>query len=183
MKPEPRSLSLIFSFVCLATALTLGSWLGFDAWRFYSQSPVERLQELWYSDVIQLTQAKVFPPQWSQIREIRLIPGTPQAKKWFDDLIIPVQTNTEGEYTLEVLLMDWQEGNVLGAIVQYDLTENKTNNLIWELGRTFVLKGDSQELERELKAQPEDPMIEQIREATKKAQPEPNSNPTGGSGK
>src|SRR5690606_4847569 len=66
----------------------------------------------------------------------------PLAKKWLAEIESPIQVTKEGTHKLEVLLLSWEEGEKLGAVIQYDLVDMKTQNLLWELGRTFILKGD-----------------------------------------
>ena len=104
------------------------------------------------------------PAGWNSIKEIQLIPATDKAKLWLKSMHVPILLKSDGAYKLEVLMISWDEGQDVGAIVQYNLVELKTNNMVWELGRTFVLSGHEKNIK--VPSRPP-PAIESVEEPTK----------------
>lgn len=100
-----------------------------------------QLQSLWEDDLKLLRSHKKLHKDWEKIKEVEMIGGTPTAKKWVQSLKSPLKTNPKGLYKLEVLVLSWNDQKAEGAIVQYDLIDMKSGNLVWELGRTFQFKG------------------------------------------
>jgi hypothetical protein len=111
-----------------------------DPIRFWLNSPAARLQALWESDLELLGTAHKLPPQFANIREVALKPATATAKEWAKNLKIPIALNSQGQYRLEILLLSFEEEGTIGAIMQYDLVDLKSDNLVWEVGRTFILE-------------------------------------------
>lgn len=134
-----RLLSLIFlviSFTCLA-------YFGkevYEILRLQDAGDAEKLYILWERDLQTLQEQNKLHPGWSQIREVVLIGGTPTTKKWLKEIGSPVRINPKGDHRLEVLVLNWTDEGREGAVVQYNLVNLKTGNMIWELGRTFTLK-------------------------------------------
>lgn len=130
---------VVLSLLLLSGVLT---YLGWNTVHFYSQPSRRRLEVLWARDLDQLRQAKILPKGFQQIRDIRVTPGSEQAQKWLPDLKIPVIADPHGDHRLEILLLTWAEDQTEAAIVQYDLVDLKSQNMVWELGRTYILKGN-----------------------------------------
>lgn len=105
-------------------------------------SPVEKLESLWNKDIHLLKQSKALPPAWDSIDHVEFYGGTETAKNWLSEMNVPVEVKPKGLYTLEVLLVDWKENQKAGAMIQYNLVEQKSGNMVWELGRTLILNDD-----------------------------------------
>jgi hypothetical protein len=131
-----------FGLLILFVGIGLGTIIGLPYLKFATGSPAQRLEYLWQRDIETLREAKKLPPGFDDIKEIVLIPATDNAKTWIKEIKVPLQVKTEGKHKMEVLMLSFEEEHVLGAIVQYNLVELKSENMIWELGRTFVLEGD-----------------------------------------
>lgn len=116
--------------------------LGYKQYEFTSSPPIERLQLLWENDLDLLKGQNKLPQAWYDIREVRLIPATEQAKEWAKLINVPIKLNPKGQHELDALLLTWEEDDTLGAVVQYSLIESQSKNMIWELGRTYILRGD-----------------------------------------
>lgn len=124
-------------FLTLGLSLTLP-----DLWRqirFSRATPAEQLQWAWEDDLIDLNQRRLLPKEWKDIREIQLIPTDDFTKASLHQLETPITLNEKGQFRLEILMVSWQEAQQSGVIFQYNLTNMKTKNQIWEMGRTFTL--------------------------------------------
>ncbi len=66
--------------------------------------------------------------------------GTPESKNWLKRIDVPVRPHIqEGGNRLEVLVVVWEEEGKQGALVQYNLVDLKSKNMVFELGRTLIL--------------------------------------------
>jgi hypothetical protein len=161
----------VIGLLVLVLGLGLSLYIGNQYYRVSFATPTERLQILWDQDVQKLKEAKKLPAGWDDIRQIDLFPATDNAKVWLKNVTVPLQVRADGQHKMEVLILSWEESGVTGAIVQYNLVDLKTNNMIWELGRTFVLSGDP-DLEK-LNTKPTEKQIP----AESTASPEPEASP------
>ena len=133
-----RKLSLLF--LCVALGLT--AYVLLDYWAFKNGHPVQKLDRLWNDDIAILEASKKLPPAWFKIKNLELYGGTDEAKAWLKRLHPNIKTQKDGTHTLEVLLLVWEEDGKKGAVIQYNLTDLKSKNMVWELGRTFILTGN-----------------------------------------
>ncbi len=109
----------------------------------YHQSrnlPKHKLFEQWWADdVANLEASPKLPKPWFDVREVEVFGGTPVAKGWIREIDIPLrQKNPNGKYKLEALVVPWDEDGKSGVMVQYNLSEFESKNMIFELGRTMV---------------------------------------------
>lgn len=140
-----RRLALLTS--CLAVALL--SFTLLDFWSSRNAPLFKRFERQWRDDVETLEQSGKLPKEWTDIKEIELIGGTPDTKKFLSLVKVPLKTNPNGHHRLEVLVVLWEEDGVRGVLVQYNLAESGTKKYSWELGRTFILSkpGDDSPLQ------------------------------------
>ncbi len=103
----------------------------------------QMLDELIRQDVQTLKNSGALPKELSSLSTLELHGGTETSKSWIKEISFPFPTSDEGTHTLEILIVDWSEGPKEGALVQYNLVENASGNMIWELGRTFILADHS----------------------------------------
>lgn len=130
--------------IFLALGWTLSSLL--TQAQFLNSTEVERLQSLWNQDVADLEKAKALPEGWYRIKSTEFYSGDNGAQKWIDQKLHPPQkTLPNGTHRLEILLLSFEDKGKIGAIVQYNLVDIKTQNMEWELGRTFYLNSNKNE--------------------------------------
>lgn len=126
-------------FIIILISITLSGKILIDYLSFDSLPSHKKLMVLWEKDIANLKEAKQLPRFWNNIRSVKMIPGDSRAKKWVKKIKPPVATKKEGQFDMEILVLGWKddEDGSHGAIIQYDVTEIRKQNLIWELGRTF----------------------------------------------
>lgn len=123
----------------LGIAVGLTAYVCFDYWLSRNAPLYRRLEIQWTEDVEMLEASNKLPPGWFDVREIEIIGGTPETKEWLARIKVPLKTKSDGQNKLEVLVVAWEEEGKRGTMVRYDLVDLKTQNNIWELGRTFIL--------------------------------------------
>ncbi len=139
---EKQSVNPVFQllgFLSIAGAILIACALTNDYLNFQRGSQVEKLQIIWKKDLQKLQFSKSLPKGWLEISEVKYFGGTDKAKKWIPSLKSPIKINETGKYSLEVLILDWEENGTIGAVFQYSLTNKESGNLEWELGRTYIL--------------------------------------------
>lgn len=137
----------LLSVIFLISALTAFGYFGkevFKLIKIHRGSEADRLAVLWERDLNMLIEQKKLHPAWPKIREVVLIGATKKARNWLKEIGSPVKINPKGNHRLEVLLLNWEDKGREGAIVQYNLIDLESRNMIWELGRTYVLKGSAE---------------------------------------
>ena len=77
--------------------------------------------------------------QMHSIGEIEVIGGTAETRDWLGRIQIPIKPKKGGKNKLEILVVVWEEEGKRGTLVQYNLSDAKTQNNFWELGRTYIL--------------------------------------------
>lgn len=130
-----RRISLLF----FAIAVGAAAYVAFDFWALANARPEVRLERAWIEDIADLQAAQKLPAPWFNLRAVEYYGGDAQAKDWLKRIRVPIKTKVDGTHKLEVLLLVWEENGKRGAVVQYDIVDLKTQNLVWELGRTFIL--------------------------------------------
>ncbi len=115
-------------------------------------SPPERLARDWQYDLERLEAAGRLPAPWNSVRSIQWLPAGSLAEEWLkvlqDSHSLPRSLPLEDKQAccdLHIMLIAWDDEVQLGAIVQYQLIDHESGNLLWEMGRTFVLE-ERQEL-------------------------------------
>ncbi len=143
---QNRAFSLVakvMGLIFMACGLALVAFYGPTYAKFEFGSPSDRLQILWEQDIEQLKNAGHLPQAWTDIKEVQLIPATANAKTWLKDVSVPIKLKTDGRHKLEILIISWEDQKSKGVILQYNLVDTESNNMIWELGRTFTLAGEN----------------------------------------
>jgi hypothetical protein len=130
-----RRFSLLLACLAVATA----SFVLLDFWSSRNAPPYLKFERLWQEDVEQLEKSGKLPKGWSDLKDIEVIGGTAETKKWLRLVTTPIKTTPNGKHRMDVLVVVWEEDGVRGVMVQYNLEDLKTKNNIWELGRTFIL--------------------------------------------
>ncbi len=125
-------------FWCLAMAILAFGVLDF--WTSRNSPLPFRFERFWQEDVALLESSKSLPQQWFDVSEVEVYGGTPETKSWLRRIQLPIiAKNPNGQHKLEVLVVAWEEDGQKGVLVQYNLVDLKSKNMIWELGRTLLL--------------------------------------------
>lgn len=109
---------------------------------FKYKNPKDRLEALWFKDMKALEASGKLPQGWDLIEKVELIAGDSYSKELIDNSSYPIKLNPKGDKKLEVIFDKWVDGQESGIIIQYHLVDQKTNNTIWELGRSLKLTID-----------------------------------------
>ena len=137
---DSLNMSKKIALLLLCVAVGIASYIALDFWALQNGHPESRLERLWAEDVADLAEAKKLPPFWNDIQKVEMYGGDTQAKDWARKIEVPIKTNPQGTHKLEVLLLTWEENGKRGAVIQYDAVDLKSQNMVWELGRTFILQ-------------------------------------------
>lgn len=125
-------------FWCVAVGLL--SYIVLDLWSSRNAPLFRRLETQWADDVRLLETSKNLPPGWFDVKEVEIFGGTPETKAILRKIKVPVGIKKhDGEHKLEVLVVVWEEEGKRGALIQYNLVNLKSGNMIKEIGRTLIL--------------------------------------------
>lgn len=112
----------------------------------YNTEPQEGLNKLgqrfllrWQNEVKESVYNESLPEQWDSVRNVKLIFKSELAQPWEGHLVTPVPIREDGQYDLEILVLDWTENSVQAVILQYDFFNRDTKNLEYEFGHTVYL--------------------------------------------
>lgn len=114
---------------------------GFFYYRYLSsRDPIPaRLSRAINEDLNRLIRAKGVPENFAKIRGFQITAEGSTFKPWVDDLKIQIPTDKNGTHGLEVFVFFYIDEKKLGANVQFNLNEIKTNNTEWESTRSYEL--------------------------------------------
>lgn len=131
------SRKLCLLLLCLAAGIA--GYVTLDHWAARNGTKLQRLERMWSEDVALLESSGKLPAPWFKLRNLEVYGGTEEAKAWLKRIQPPLKTRPDGTHKMEVLLLSWEEDGKTGAVVQYNMVDIKTQNMVWELGRTFIL--------------------------------------------
>ena len=121
-------------------AISLLAFVVLDYWSSRNAPIQIRFERMWRDDVALLEGSTALPKQWFDVSEVEIFGGTPETKGWLRKISPPIAVKTaSGQHKLEVLVVAWEEEGIRGVLVQYNLVDLKSKNMIWELGRTIIL--------------------------------------------
>jgi hypothetical protein len=126
-------------FIFWGAAVSLLAYACFEHWSQKNMPLYARLERQWQEDVTILEASQKLPTAWFDVRDLEVIGGTPETRDWLKRIRVPLTTHKEGKYGMEVLVVAWEESGKRGTLIQYNLTDLKSKNGIWELGRTLIL--------------------------------------------
>lgn len=133
-----RSKRISSLFLCFAVAIL--SFVVLDFWSSRNAPLFKRFERQWHEDVTKLEKSAKLPKGWYDVAEIELIGGTPETKDWLRRIKVPLEPKkADGKHKLEILVVVWEEDGKRGVLVQYNLVDLETKNMIFELGRTLIL--------------------------------------------
>ena len=121
-------------------ALAILAFVLLEQWNVRNAPMHQRFERQWAEDVTALEASPKLPKPWFDVSQIEVIGGTPDTKGFLRRVQVPLKVkNPNGQYKLEALVVLWTEDNQNGVMIQYNITDLKTNNMVYELGRTLVL--------------------------------------------
>jgi hypothetical protein len=95
----------------------------------------------WEKDIEKLKAAGNLPPEWDRIEKVAYKESSERTQAWIENRPLGlIRTKKDGDHYLTITLVDFADKEKYGVIVQYELFNSKSQNKIWELGRTFVLE-------------------------------------------
>ncbi|MCB0357139.1 MAG: hypothetical protein KDD40_09035 [Bdellovibrionales bacterium] len=122
----------------LMIGVLLGVKIVFDYYSFHV-APIEyKFQTLWAKDMEVLEKEHKLPKNWDEISEIKYTLPTDNVKKWLKSITAPVVLKKSGSHRLDITITDWEENNKTGIVVQYQLIDKTSGDLVSEFGRTFI---------------------------------------------
>jgi len=128
------------ALLCLCFATGSVAYLVLDYWNQRNAPLPQRFEVLWSQDVALLEAQPQIPPAWFDVREVVIQGGTEDSIKLLARARSPLHVKkVDGNHRLEVLAILWEEEGVRGVLVQYNLIDLKSQNMIWELARNLIL--------------------------------------------
>lgn len=121
----------------------LSAYVALDFWNSRNAPLFKIFERQWHQDVETLEASGKLPKPWFAIKDLEIYGGTPESKAWLKRIKHPLKTKLAGTHKLEVLVVAWEEDGKNGVLVQYNLVDLKSQNMVWELGRTLILKDPS----------------------------------------
>jgi hypothetical protein len=106
---------------------------------WFDGSQAGQIESLWKQDMELLVHNQALPKQWIEVSEIKYFPLTDSVKELLSKIKPPLATHENGTYRMEVTIDDWKDNSDYGLMIQYQMFDIKSNNLVWELGRTFII--------------------------------------------
>lgn len=118
----------------------IGFQMAFYAsWELFSKnfsSSSLKLQNQSRFDLASLKEKNELPEQWNSIRRVNIEGVNSVTSRWAKKIDLKVPTDGNGKYSLNVLIIPI-EGSRRSAIIQYDIHDYETNELLFEFGRTL----------------------------------------------
>lgn len=130
---------LRFDLFFIGVALATLAYLLLGTYSVRNAPDWKMLERRWAADVHLLEASGKLPPEWSHVKELEFIGGTPETRAWLKLMKAPLRTNPRGTFRMDVLVVAWREGARRGALIQYDIEDLKTKNMVREIGRTLIL--------------------------------------------
>ena len=127
------------STLSFALALAISIYVGYSYYEVQNFTQEQLLEKLITSDLNKLRSRNILPASFDKISHMEVQTGTEQARKWLEKMKLPIEQKADGQYKMEVLLMSFEDEGKTAAIIQYNIINNNTHDMEWELGRTFYL--------------------------------------------
>lgn len=99
-----------------------------------------QIETLWKQDLELLVRNRSLPKEWVKVSEIKYFPLTDSVKELLTKITPPLSTHEDGDYRMEVTIDDWKDDEDYGLMIQYQMFDIPSENLVWELGRTIIIQ-------------------------------------------
>lgn len=120
----------IFGFIIAYSTLD-------DLTPYWFHQTNKKIENLWQQDMELLIKSGKLPSQWRSISEVQVEALNDESRQILKEIRVPIVTKPEGDFKLEVTVDSWTDSSKTALVIQYHLLDKKTNNLVWELGRTI----------------------------------------------
>ena len=127
--------------VLIISSLLLGIFISFTFLHldFYLKKPQDKFAAAWQADIQLLEKSGKLPKEWKEIREISVKGQASPVTEWVGEVTPPIPAFKAGKYRLNVFVIHWIDGYRYGVVIQYDLVDLKSQNVVSEIGRTLKL--------------------------------------------
>jgi hypothetical protein len=136
---RPNRLNYSLGLLWILLFLTTLGLLGWELHKEHHLEDVDRLKNSWNADMARLAKGGHLHKGLLNLKTYEYFAATEIEKDWVKDLRVPFELKSDGSYQLEVLFISQEDEGRRAVVVQMDLVDINTNNLIWELGRTYSL--------------------------------------------
>ncbi len=102
-------------------------------------TPAQQFTNLIKDDFERLAQKKQLPAEWNSIATIEIRMNSQLAKALLGNRLPELKRVKEGTHYLELEFMDLPDDENPGVIIQASLFDIKSNNKIFEIGRTYTM--------------------------------------------
>lgn len=99
----------------------------------------EQIKMLWEQDLELLVRNRSLPKEWIKVSEVKYFPLTDSVKELLTKIQPPLSQHENGSYRMEVTIDDWKDDSDYGLMIQYQIFDMPSDNLVWELGRTLII--------------------------------------------
>lgn len=130
------------AFIGLWVALFLVStgFLTLELHKELEMTEPQRISRFWRLDMQKLRDENHLHTGLVQLKSIEFFTPSELAKAWSEIIEVPFATREDGKYHLEILILSHEDEGERAVVIQMDLVDLETNNLVWELGRTYSLE-------------------------------------------
>ena len=123
-----------------ALASGILAYVCFQVWSEKHAPLFKKFEILWAEDVANLEASHKLPPAWHHLKELKIVGGTPESKMLLKRVQSPIHLDPEGKFSMEALIVLWQESGKTGALIQYNIEDIENKNTVAEIGRTLILE-------------------------------------------
>ena len=125
----------------IALILLIIGYLGLISVQERQNHASLKLSQLWKMDLAQLSSTEALHEGLNQLKSVRLINAQNDltAEIWATHLKHPFETNDDGTYHMEVLIISEPYDDGTMALLLHHLIHIPSGNSVWELGRTYKL--------------------------------------------
>ncbi|HEX4924591.1 MAG TPA: hypothetical protein VFV50_10910 [Bdellovibrionales bacterium] len=129
-------------WVGLALLLLGLSVAGYHLSRELGPAPeeAETFHALWREDLRQLQASGKLPKGWNHLRMVEFTGLGKDSWAWIENRKPEIAIDPEGDYKLEILVDLFEDEEGKAALIEYHLVDLKSENKIWELGRTLQIR-------------------------------------------
>jgi hypothetical protein len=136
-----RALKILFGSLMLmfGLAVTLGSLR--DLLPVWTEAPDQILNSLIRQDLEQMVAKKSLPESFFNLKSLEIKNLSQDVEGWLTPASFPFVLKDHGKNKLAILVDLWKspETGQNGVLVQMQIYDIASQNMIWELGRTYII--------------------------------------------
>jgi hypothetical protein len=107
------------------------------------KNPNENLEEIWQKDIENLKNENKIPKAWNEICTIEKSAFKEDflALEWIEKIKVPISLSKDCSYKIEIFyISEKPSASETSATIFIKLIRTKTNELLWELDRNYILQ-------------------------------------------